>query len=335
MARAKRHHYVPAAYLARFGEDDSVLVRRRGAPQMYTTHVKNVAVESGFYEVVGVDGEPSDAIERALGDVVESAALRVLTEIDRERRLPAVGSDSRAILATFLAVQFTRTPLHREQILFPERVATYAGSREIDAALMSEYLEKVHLGFKPQYGEVQGALDYVSYVLQDRQLFTKLFTKDNAIRLAFSTVNELERLMLEMHWSLEIARKPGFIASDAPLVLWRRPSFRDRFEGFGLTNAEEARIPISPAMQLVLTHIERDPVRRVEPGRVLASNADLAYACYRVVVGHPGSERRLRLLDLPARRLVVRFDEKPGYRVGPNGAREPLGDVLHTWVPRR
>jgi hypothetical protein len=88
-------------------------------------------------------------------------------------------------------------------------------------------------------------------------------------------------------------------------------------------------------MQLVLTHTNRDPVKRVEPGRARASNADLAHACYGVVVGHPEWERQLRLLDLPARRPVVRFNSGPGYQVGPNGTMEPMGDLMHMWVPWR
>jgi hypothetical protein len=330
MARAKRHHYVPAAYLARFGESDSVLVRRRGEDKLYTPHVKNVAVEGGFYEVLDAHGQPSDAVERALADL-EGAALSALTEIDQREQLPPVGSAVRRTLGTFLAVQFTRTPFHRERILFPERVARYAGSREIDASLMAEYLEQIHLGFKPHDNEVRAALDLVQYLLRDREFFTK----DNAIRLAFGTVNQLEQAILGMHWSLEIARKPRLITSDAPLVLWRKPTFRDRFEGIGLMNAEEVRFPIIPGMQLVLTHQYREPVTRVKPDRVHASNADMALACYRVVVGHPRRERQLRQLDLPARRPVVRFNTGPGYQAGRDGTSEYMGDILHTWVPRR
>jgi Protein of unknown function (DUF4238) len=330
MARAKRHHYVPAGYLARFGEGESVLVRRRGEPKMYTTHVKNVAVEGGFYEVVGADGQPSDAVERALARL-EGAALGALTEVDQAEQVPPVGSAARGTLATFLAVQFTRTPLHRERILFPKRVAQYAGSREIDASLMAEYLEKIHLGFKPEDSEVRGALDLAQYLLGDRELLTK----DNAIRLAFEHVNALGQAILGMRWSLEVARKPRFITSDAPLVLWRTPSPRDQFMGFGLSNAEEVRFPISPAKQLVLTHQYREPVTRIEPDRVRACNADIALACYRVVVGHPRRERQLRLLDLPARRPVVRFNTGPGYQTGPDGTQEYMGDILHMWVPRQ
>jgi hypothetical protein len=330
MTRAKRHHYVPAAYLARFGEGGSVLVRRRGRPAMYVTSVKNVAVEGGFYEVLGDDGQPSDAVERDLSSL-EGGALVALREVEQSQQVPPVGSSARSTLATFLAVQFTRTPLHRERIMFPGRVARYAGSRETDAALMAEYLEREHLGFSPRDSEVRAALDLTQYLLRERELFTK----DNAIRLAFSTVEAVEHVMLRMRWSLEVARKPRLITSDAPLVLWRTPTPRDQFEGFGLENAEEVRFPISPAMQLLLTHQPREPVTRIEPDRVRACNADMTLACYQVVVGHPRRERQLELLNLPPRRPAVRFNTGPGYRVKPDGTEEYMGEILHSWVPRR
>ncbi|MEV6524538.1 DUF4238 domain-containing protein [Longispora sp. NPDC051575] len=328
MTRAKRHHYVPASYLARFGENGSVLVRRRGKSTMYPTNVKNVAVEGGFYEITGDDGQPSDSVERALAGL-ESKALTALTGVEQSQRLPSPGSSDREALATFLAVQFTRTPLNRERIMFPVRVARYAGDREIDATLMAEYLEREHLGFRPQDSEVRGALDLTQYMLGEREFFTK----DNAIRLAFSAVEPLERVILGMHWSLEVARKPRLVTSDAPLVLWRPPTSRAQFEGLGLNNAEEVRFPINPAMQLLLTHQVREPVTRIEPDRVRACNADLASACYQVVVGHPQRERQLRLLELRARRPVVRFNTGPGYRTMPDGTSEYMGEILHSWVP--
>jgi hypothetical protein len=331
MPRAKRHHYVPAAYLARFGDDEYVRVRRRGQPTMYTPHVRNVAVESGFYEIVDANGEPSDALEQELSGL-EGDAISALNEIEQQTELPpSVGSEEQNTLATFFAVQFTRTPLHREQILFPERVAEYAGSREIDAALMAEYLEQVHLGFKPRDGEVHGALEFAQVALQDRPFFTK----DNAIRLAFADLDELRAALLRMYWSLEVARKPLLITSDAPLVLWRRPKPEDEYKGFGLLDAEEVRFPISPYMQLTLTPQPREPRTRIDPKRAKACNAEQALTCYRVIVGHPQHERQLCFLDLPAQRAVMRFNKGPLHRERPDGSREYMGEVLHQWVPRR
>jgi hypothetical protein len=175
---------------------------------MYTTGVKNVAVECGFYELTRDDGRPSDVVERALAGL-EGAALRTLTDVEESRQLPPLASPARRTLATFLAVQFTRTPLHRERIMFPARVAQYAGTREINLALMAEYLKREHLGFSPRDSEVRAALDWTQYLLHDRDLFTR----DNAIGLAFSTIEALEQVMLRMHWTLEIARKPRLITS--------------------------------------------------------------------------------------------------------------------------
>lgn len=330
MTRAKRHHYVPAAYLARFGENEYVRVRRRGVPNMYKPHVKNVAVESGFYEVTGPDGEPSDEVERELSGL-EGDAISALTEIDRTEQPPAPGSKDQCTLATFLAVQYTRTPKHREQIMFPERVAEYAGDRQIDAALMAEYLEQVHLGIKPQDSEVNGALDFVQVALQDRSFFTK----DNAIQLAVSNIEMLSGMLRQMCWSLEGSRAPRFITSDAPLVLWRKPRVEDQHKGFGLLDAEEVRFPISPSMQLVLSPEVRKPQAWVHPNRTTACNAEVALTCYRVIIGHPRHDKRLRFLELPERRAVLRFNKGPMYQEKPDGSREYMGDVLHQWVPRR
>jgi hypothetical protein len=330
VTRAKRHHYVPAAYLARFGEADSVLVRRRAVPGTFVTAVKNVAVESGFYEVTGDDGRPSDEVERALS-TMEGPALAALRAIEASHDLPAPGSQDRAVLATFLALQFTRTPFHREWLLFPVRVARYAGDREIDLALMTEYLERVHLGFKPRETEARAALDLVQYMLPERELFSR----ENVIRLGFSSLDMLGEVMFSMRWSLEIARKPRLVTSDSPLVLWRRPTPRDQFEGLGLKNAEEVRFPLSPAVQLVLTHKGREAVTRIEPDRVRACNADMALGCYKLLIGHPQRKRQLQLLDLPAWRPAIRFNTGPGYQMNPDGTEEYMGEILHQWVPRR
>jgi Protein of unknown function (DUF4238) len=329
MSRAKRHHYVPASYLTRFGVGGKVLVRPRGR-RMYVTSVINVAVEAGLYEVRDAEGEPTDAVERALAGL-EGTASTALTTIEQTQQLPPNGSAERETLATFLAVQFTRTPDHRELILFPERVAKYAADRAIDADLMTEYLQKVHLGFKPEDGEVRGALDFTHFALQDRASLTK----DNAIRITFGTLRKLQPALLGMHWSLEVARRPRLITSDAPLVIWRKPSDRDPYWGVGVGNADEIRFPISPAMQLVMTPESREPVTRIEPDRVRACNADVAHACYRVVVGHPRREQQLERLDLPARPAVFRFHSGPGYRAMPDGTDEYLGEVIHVRRPRR
>lgn len=160
-------------------------------------------------------------------------------------------------------------------------------------------------------------------------------SKEAAIRLSMSTVQPCAEALQQRYWTLEVARKPRLVTSDAPLVLWQPRTERDQYKGFGLADATEIRFPISPAMQIVLTSERRDAVVFVEPDRVRACNADLALASHKMIIGHPRRERQLRQMHLPGRRPVLRFNTGPGYRTGPDGEQQYIGDILHIWVPRQ
>ena len=87
-------------------------------------------------------------------------------------------------------------------------------------------------------------------------------------------------------------------------------------------------------MQLVLSPESRVHITRIEPDRVRACNADVALACYRVIVGHPRREEQLQRLDLPAWPPVLRFNTAPGYERMPDGTYKDMGEILQIWTPR-
>ena len=74
MSKPKRHHFVPRAYLERFGQDRRVLIRWRSKPDLIPVGVQNVAVECGFYEMDGLAGERSGGVEPVLVGAVEEGA---------------------------------------------------------------------------------------------------------------------------------------------------------------------------------------------------------------------------------------------------------------------
>jgi hypothetical protein len=160
MAKAKRHHFVPRAYLERFGRDDRVAVRWRDRPGIVVTRTLNVAVESGFYTTEALDGSGSVIIEEGLADI-DGEAHMVIDAVLSEGALPGPGSSQRKTLAYYLAIQKSRTLEARGFASFPIDVLAYAGERTVDSELIADYLERVHLGFKPAPGEVAGALSYV------------------------------------------------------------------------------------------------------------------------------------------------------------------------------
>jgi uncharacterized protein DUF4238 len=135
-------------------------------------------------------------------------------------------------------------------------------------------------------------------------------------------------------WTVEHDRKAGFITSDAPVVVWRTPTPRDRFEGFGDATADEIRLPLDPAKQLVVTTKTRTASARVSSERVRACNADMTDGCHEYVIGPPGS-RELHASHLSARKPVLRFNTGPLYKKTPDGRERLEGEVVHMWVPRR
>jgi hypothetical protein len=86
----------------------------------------NVAVECGFYDIHEASGSRSTAVEKLLADLDEAAA-EALRHVDEARQPPPTGSSDRIVLATYMALQTTRTPEQRERILFLRRLAERRG----------------------------------------------------------------------------------------------------------------------------------------------------------------------------------------------------------------
>lgn len=328
----RRHHYVQAAYLQRFSDNGQVAVRWRDRDDIFETGVKNVAVECGFYEVVAPDGTKSVAAEYVLNDI-EGPAMQVLAAIDQDLKAPIRDSGARLVLATYMALQLSRTPEAMDRVLFPQYVMEYAKDRPIDEGLIAEYLTTVHLGFEPESTEVEAALDVVRIALREPALLTKQF----AIDVMFRSIDQVGAALLQKSWSLEVARKPRLMTSDMPVVLWRRESERDEYEGVGVQNAEEIRLPLDTGKQLILSDKpEGMGATRVEPARVRDCNQAMADACHKFVVSHPGQRRELGELDLAQHRPVLRFNTGPLLESDANGSMVDKGrQVLHVWTPRR
>ncbi len=326
--RAKRHHQVPRAYLNRFGDGEIVRVRRRDG-NSYETGTTNVAVECGFYDVPDGQGGKSSEVEDRLA-VVDGAAAEAMAAIDQHGRPPGEGSDERFTLAVFLGLQITRTTRHREQVMFPERVAEWAAGRELTEELVAKFLAQEHLGFAPRPREAEGAFLYVSKALEDGGA-----TSEFAISMMLRVVEALVPRLLALNWSVEFDRKEQLVTSDTPVVVWRKPSPMDEFEGIGIDNAAELRFPLDPGKQLVLSKRPRKPVVWVEPHRVRRCNADMADGCHRFLVGSPANWQVLEHLRLPRRAPVIRFNVGPLVVEGPDGRKVRDSEVLHVFFPRR
>ncbi|WP_406191165.1 DUF4238 domain-containing protein (plasmid) [Streptomyces anulatus] len=331
MSTPKLHHYVPQSYLARFGRGDMVRVKRRCPPKTHLSNVKNVAAETGFYTILDQNGMPSTAIEHELSRL-EGQGLAILRQMDETGILPAAGTDDREVLCLYMAVQMTRTPGKRTAMLFGRDVTAYADGRVVDDALMTEYLSR-HLGQAPAAPETQGALDYYHGVRAISDGNDP--THEDAVTLPFGSVEACIPEYRARHWRLEISRKPIFLTSDAPLVLWRPDTPSDAYKGFGLKDAHEIRFPVSPTAQVVLIPGQGTSVEEVKISRVISCNQDLADSCAQVVVGHPDRPTALDRVQLSNRGPTLRFYKGPLIQKNSDGTEAHMGDVLHMYTTRR
>jgi hypothetical protein len=329
-SQPKLHHQVPRFYLARFTSDGRVTVRRRDGLTFDANPVR-VAAEVGFYDVPDGAGGKSTEVEGMLASV-EGATHAAMGAIDRSGVAPSAGSDDRATLALFLALQMTRTTEHRERVLFPRRVLDWAQGREVTRDLVADYLEQVHLGFKPRDPEVEGAFIYVDQAMQAPESLTPEF----AIEMMLASIGELVPRLVALNWTIETDRRREFITSDMPALVWRKPTDLDNFQGLGIDSADELRFPLDAGKQLVLSRRKRPAVLEVAVHRVRRANADLAAACHRFVVASPDNRAQIDTQPLDEWRPVIRFNVGPLVVEGPDGQlQKQPGDVLHMWVPRR
>jgi hypothetical protein len=107
-----QQHYVPRFLLKNFthSKKPKVFVYDKSNDKRFHTNIKNVAAESGFYDLdlkdVFLTMEPSLAR-------LETSASRIVEKLLKDRNVKLLNENERVVLSLFLAVQFLRTKEHR------------------------------------------------------------------------------------------------------------------------------------------------------------------------------------------------------------------------------
>jgi hypothetical protein len=154
MANIKRgHHTVPRFYLEGFANDVHQLgVARLNSKKRFRLSTGDASVMRDFYNI---DSRAApNAVEDLLSDI-EGDAAAVFRKVLVDRSWP-LSADERAILATFLALQRTRTPSHRQMVEEIREIATRAlkSMGRDDVALPAEFDE-----MDPKTVHIQSMLD--------------------------------------------------------------------------------------------------------------------------------------------------------------------------------
>lgn len=183
-------HYVPKLLLRNFtsGSKEQLWAYDKWNDRAFRTNIQNVAAESGFYEVKSREGTLS--MEQGLTRL-ETMTAGIVRQIISERSISTLSDNDRDILAGFVAVQISRVPHWRENML------------AIDAALRDAV---TRWGFDPS--EVEG------YEFMDAEAAKRVAC------LNLTEAHELSPHILNKTWLLfETVTEAPFYISDNPVVM--------------------------------------------------------------------------------------------------------------------
>jgi hypothetical protein len=236
----------------------------------------------------------------------------------------------RQLACMFMALQIARTREHIAQTAFASELAEFTEERPPGRDVVRRFIIERH-GHTPEDPEVEAAWTLATVEMQESVA---------SFEMAFSVsmknaTTRMAPLLDGLHWRVETVDAPVLWTSDRPVMPWRPPSPRDRFEGVGYGTADEVRMPLSPVAMLILERrASRSPVR-VETRRFHDYNTDIALQCYEFVVCLPGRRARLDKVPLARNRPAVRFHIGPGVEVARDGTQSAMDDVIQKWMPLR
>jgi hypothetical protein len=305
--RTKNPHYLPQTYLRAWANEGSGTSARRAAS------TGPVRMRNGGRDSLS----PLNNLgARWRDNLVDTGIL--------------TGEDRRAV-ALFAGFQIARTREHAAQTEFIISIADEVSECPISRESVRPYLRERHLGFDPEVPEVEAAWNLANYLLRNGPMPTRDELLGTSLALA---VNQLAPRLEAMFWTVEKCRRPILMTGDRSVMYWRPPSHRDEFEGVGLLGAEEVRLPLTPPALLIFPrHHVASPLVRVEPERFDEVNRTTAAQCYEFVVATVSQSQRLSALNLKSRRPALRFNLGPGYSPDEFGRQQPIGDIIHAWVP--
>lgn len=217
-----------------------------------------------------------------------------------------------------MALQIARTRERIAHTAFTSELLEFTDERPLSHDAVRMFITERH-GHTPEDPEVEAAWTLATYEMQESV---------SSFEMAFSVAMEnatirMAPLLSGLHWRVETVDAPILWTCDRPLMPWRPPCLEDRYRGLGYGNAEEVRMPLSPAMLILRRQASVSPVR-VDQRRFHDYNADIALQCYEFVVCVPGRRGRLDNANIIRNRPAVRFHIGPG--VQDTGDGTPLAD---------
>lgn len=234
---ARKHHYVPQAYLGSFtpsgSKEDQFFVMDVESGRSFRTSPANVAAQRDFNRV-DIEGHSQDAVENALAPF-EGDAIRAIRRVIETRTFPN-DSDWNLIL-NLLALIGVRNPRLRK---------SFNRSREQSLRIMGDMLASDrnlwdrHVQREKESGEELPNVSFEEFKsFIERDNYRVEFFPEGNLRTEFNALDKVLPHLGQRTWSVLIAPPDGpeFVCSDHPVTLvWK--DGRAGPVGYALQNTE-------------------------------------------------------------------------------------------------
>ncbi|HEX9591776.1 MAG TPA: DUF4238 domain-containing protein [bacterium] len=299
---ARRHHYLPQAYLAQFTDlgtkEGRFHVLEIETGRKFRTSPKNVAVELDFNRV-DVDGHPPDFVENVLSPM-EQAAVESITNTVALGDFPS-DEDYSAILHLICLIA-VRNPLFRKSF---NRAREHSIRVIADLLTSDEKIWKYHVQKAKEDGmEIPYPVSFedMKRFIENRDYEIDFHPQSN-LQVELKIFSKMLPILHERTWSLIIASSDGpeFICSDHPVAL----DFKSKCQGpIGLKSREtELFFPLTRRAGFYGTFEDPlKPVIHAKPGNVANMNRRVAFNAERHVYSCRDSfaiwlEGEIRIID--------------------------------------
>jgi hypothetical protein len=280
---ARRHHYLPQAYLAAFtdtGTKDGRFYVLDSSGACFRTSPNAVAAERDFNRV-DVEGKSIDIIEQEFS-TFEDAATQAIRNVNRLQTFP--NDEDFNWIINFLCLIAVRNPQLRKSFNRSRELTI----RVIEDLLVSDEKIWVHHLKKDQeagyVGETSISFQEFKRSIKEGEYKIEFAPADN-LRVEFRTFDKILRLLWRRIWSLFVASSsgPDFICSDHPVALtWKNSASRGPI-GYGLKNTE-IFFPLGPKTGFYGVYEEpMPPIVHMKPAQVAMMNTRVVQSAERHV----------------------------------------------------
>jgi hypothetical protein len=265
---ARRHHYLPQAYLAAFtrtgSKDDQFFVLDVHSGRPFSTSPINVAVERDFNRV-DIEGRSIDAIEQALSPFEEQAVMAIRNVIESEK-FPNE-EDCNWILNLLGLIAVHNPQLRKSFNRSREQLIHCIGDLLVsDKKIWEHHVKKAREFVENINNDV--SFDNMKQFIEERK-YRLEFSPEGNLRVEFHAFDKLLPILGQRTWSVLVAPNDGpeFICSDHPVTLvWK--SGKVGPVGYGLKETEVFfplgrnigfygvfETPLKPAVKLKPDHV--------------------------------------------------------------------------------